>query len=187
MQMEVAGLAGSLGPSAPDGRLFRSPCPRVPPGWKGPWLVRVPVSSHSHTSVRLLPRSEGRGRTPEAAHQPHVWPRLGPGCWKESHHCLLSANGETESQAVGCGACSPGPGLCPQGPAPSEDGWAGVTVLLPGLRGHLSRDAWPWWPCASGRGQHSHTHGPEVLGWGRTCTHPSSRFVDETRQSLESS
>nr|XP_055169681.1 uncharacterized protein LOC129502195 [Nyctereutes procyonoides]XP_055169682.1 uncharacterized protein LOC129502195 [Nyctereutes procyonoides] len=38
------------------------------PGWKGLWLVRVPVSSHGHTSVRLLPGSEGGGQTPEAAH-----------------------------------------------------------------------------------------------------------------------
>lgn len=51
-----------------------------------------------------------------------------------SHYFFLSVNGETEARAVRHGAHSPG--LHPQGPVPSEDGWAGVE--------HKNSGAVPW-------------------------------------------
>lgn len=51
-----------------------------------------------------------------------------------NHYFFLSVNGETEARAVRHGAHSPG--LHPQGPVPSEDGWAGVE--------HKNSGAVPW-------------------------------------------
>lgn len=182
--MEVAGLVGSLGPSAPDGRLFRSPCPGVPPGWKGPWLVRVPVSSHGHTSSgSCLEVKEGDG--PQRL---RISPVSGPASAR------AAGRRATIASFLQMGKLSPRQSGVDSRPWPPSSGPSPIRRRMgrchgpaSGLRCHLSWDAWLWWPCASGWGQHIHTGGPEVLGWGRTCTHPSSRSVDETRQSLESS